>query len=156
MHGQKREIIVERRQRKRAARQAFLAALANARAMRKLLLVLLLSLSASAEPLKVTALQWTRLQGQDGDKLSGHITLSAPAPAGGTNLILEPAFKLEMPMTVLVPAGETSVDIPVKITDFRIFRRNSAAKTSVTIVLEGKEYDFPGPVVDESPSDSNL
>lgn len=135
--------------------EAFVDGPANARRMRKLLLVLMLSLAAAADPLKVVSLQWTQLKGKDGDKLTGHVTLSAPAPAGGVTLVVEPAFKLEIPMTVQVPAGETGVDIPAKIVDYRIFRRDSPEKTSVTIVLEGKEYEFPGPVVDEAPSDTD-
>lgn len=121
--------------------------------MRKLLLFLMLSLAAAADPLKVNSLQWTRTAGKEGDKLSGHVTLSAPAPAGGVNLVLEPTFNLEIPMSVKVPAGETGVDIPVKIVDYRLFHRDDAAKTTVTIVLQGTEYEFPGPVVDESPAD---
>ena len=118
--------------------------------MRKLLLFLALTLAAAADPLQVVSLKFTQQQGQAGDKLSGRATLSAPAPAGGTTLIFEPAFKLEIPMTVQVPAGETSVDFPVKIIDYRVFRRDSAAKTNVTIMLDGKEFEFPGPVVDEA------
>lgn len=120
--------------------------------MRKLLFFVMLSLAAAADPLRVDSLQWNRSAGKDGDKLSGHITLSAPAPAGGVNLVLEPTFNLELPMSVKVPAGATSVDIPVKMVDYRLFHRDEAAKTTVTIVLEGTEYDFPGPVLDESPN----
>ena len=119
--------------------------------MRKLLIVLLLSLAAAADPLQVTGLKWTRLQAKEGDKLTATVTLSAPAPAGGVTLVIEPAFRLDIPMTVKVPAGESGVDFQAKIIDNRIFNRDTADKTTVTIVLDGKEYDFPGPVVDEAP-----
>lgn len=120
--------------------------------MRKLLIFLLLSLAAAADPLEVTSLHWTRVKAKDGDKLSGHVTLSAPAPEGGVTLVLEPAFKLEIPMTLKVPAGQTGADFPAKIFDERIFRRDNPEPTKVTIVLDGKEYEFAGPTVDESES----
>lgn len=118
--------------------------------MRKLLILVMLSLAAAADPLKVVSLQWTQLKGKDGDKLTGHLSLSAPAPAGGVNLVIEPTFNLELPMTVKVPAGQTGVDIPVKIVDYRLFHRDESAKTSVTIVLGGEEFEFPGPLVNEA------
>lgn len=117
--------------------------------MRKLLLFFMLSLAAAADPLKVVSLEWSQQKGADGDKLSGRLTLNAPAPAGGVQVVLEPTFNLHIPMTVKVPAGETGVDIPAKIVDYRIFHRDSDAKTTLTLVLEGQEYEFPGPVIDE-------
>ncbi len=109
----------------------------------------MLSLAAAADPLKVVSLQWNQPQGKDGDKLSGQVTLNAPAPAGGVNLVLEPTFNLELPITVKVPAGQTGVQFPLKIVDDRFFHRDREARTTLTIVLEGQEYEFPGPVIDE-------
>ena len=71
------------------------------------------SLAAAAAPLQVTSLQRNQTKAREGDRLTGHVTLSEAAPAGGVTLIFEPAFKLEIPMTVQVPAGETGVDFPV-------------------------------------------
>ena len=118
--------------------------------MRKFLFPLLLSLAcaASAEPLQVVSVEFTRLLASEGQRLKGRVTLSAPAPAGGTTLIFEPTFKLDIPITVKVDAGQTSAEFPVKIVDNRIFNRG-AVNTTVTVCLSGKEYDFPGPVAND-------
>jgi hypothetical protein len=116
--------------------------------VRKLLISLLLCGPVAAQPIQVVALEWNQLQGREGDRLSGRVTLSAPAPAGGVTLIFEPALKLSIPITVRVPGGQTSAEFPVKIVDNRFFDRG-AVNTVVTVCLSGQEYDFPGPIVSD-------
>lgn len=118
--------------------------------MRKFILPLLLSLAcaASADPIQVVSVEWTQLLASEGQRLTGRVTLSAPAPPGGTTLIFEPTFKLQIPITVKVEAGQTMAEFPVKIVDNRVFSRG-AVNTIVTVCLNNKEYDFPGPVVND-------
>ena len=116
--------------------------------VRKLLITMLLSAPLAAQPVQVVNLEWTQLVAQEGDRLSGRVTLSAPAPSGGVTLIFEPALKLQIPMTVRVPGGQTVAEFPVKIIDNRFFDRG-AVNTIVTVCLSGQEYDFPGPVVND-------
>jgi len=76
----------------------------------------------------------------------GRVVISGPAPEGGLQVIIEPTLKLQMPTTVRVPAGQTTVDFPVKIVDNRFVYRDRVS-TFVTLCIRGQEMEFPGPIV---------
>ena len=116
--------------------------------MRKYLVAIFLSAPLAAQPLQVVNVEWTQLQASGGQRLSGRVTLNAPAPPGGLTLIFEPALKLKIPTTVNVNAGSTTAEFPVTVVNNRFFNREGI-NTSVTVCLQGQEYDFPGPVIND-------
>ena len=114
--------------------------------MRRLLLFLCLALPALCQTPTIEAIEWNRLQVEDGQRIMGRIVLSAPAQAD-SKVIFEPTFHLELPTVVPVAAGQKTIDFPVKIVDNRFLTGGSPDVPSVTAYFNGQLFEGSGPAV---------
>jgi hypothetical protein len=113
------------------------------------LLVGCLGGSASAERIVNVIFPQNAVVGED---TLATIEVSKPAPEGGTKIIIFPAHRLELPDTVIVPEGESTVDF--EFTPFRthIEELLRTQNTTVSTLFKGKIQEWPGPRVLEAKS----
>ena len=107
-----------------------------------------LSLPALAEPSKVTNITYQESLVQPGEEYKAVLTLDAPAGPGGSNVILLPTHRLEMPDQVKVPEGETEVEFTFEVYKAQTNFRNFSRETTFTTVFKGKQKEWTGPKVD--------
>jgi hypothetical protein len=128
--------------------------------MRSWLLILLVTLPLLAQGSPTIAtIAWGTPETSDGQRFKARVVLTGPAGPGGANVIFEPTFHLELPTQVVVPAGQTSVEFPVKVFDDRMFSNYGfrsltdvtnggfSDRTMVTAICGGQTWEGPGPQV---------
>lgn len=112
------------------------------------LLLGILSTFAYAEPSKVVNITFDDTLVKPGQDYTAVIVLDAPAGPGGSNVILLPTHRLEMPEQVKVPQDESQVEFTYEVYKAQTNFRNFSRQTTFTTVFKGKQKEWDGPKVD--------
>ena len=125
----------------------------EAAAMKKLqsivciLLFLLLISPLSAEPTKVVDMKFPP-KIEAGKQYSASVVLDAPAPAGGSKVILLPTHRIEYQDTLIVPEGKTEAEFTFDVFKNQIRDWHFEKGITVTTMFKGNTKDWAGPKVE--------
>lgn len=125
----------------------------EAAAMKKLqsivciLLFLLLISPLSADPTKVVDMKFPP-KIEAGKQYSASVVLDAPAPAGGSKVILLPTHRIEYQDTLIVPEGKTEAEFTFDVFKNQIRDWHFEKGITVTTMFKGNTKDWAGPKVE--------
>ena len=112
-----------------------------------ILLFLLTVAPLSADPTKVVDLKFPP-KIEAGKQYSASVVLDAPAPAGGSKVILLPTHRIEYQDTLIVPEGKTEAEFTFDVFKDQIRDWHFERGVTVTTMFKGNTKDWAGPKVE--------
>ena len=123
------------------------AAMKNFQSIVCTILFLLLISPLSADPTKVVDLKFPP-KIEAGQQYSASVVLDAPAPAGGSKVILLPTHRIEYQDTLIVPEGKTEAEFTFDVFKDQIRDWHFEKGITVTTMFKGNTKDWAGPKVE--------
>ena len=114
-----------------------------------ILALLLLAVMApiSADPSKVVEVKYPP-KIEAGKQYSATVVLDAPAPEGGSKVILLPTHRIEYQDTLIVPEGKTEAEFTFDVFKDQIRDWHFEKGVTITTMFKGNTKDWPGPKVE--------
>lgn len=101
---------------------------------------------AGADPSKVVQLRYPETI-KAGGEYEAVVVLDAPAPEGGSKVILFPSHRIKYPDTVIVPEGQTEASFTFEVFKAQIRDWHFDRDIAISTLFKGTIKEWPGPEV---------